>query len=157
MTFNLFSGVQRGTSGLVDGWHQLWSGYVALRGLHAENEALKQRLSELEVRLQQERAIAQRSQKQQLLDLKSQTALPTLAADVIAGDATPGIPGIWIDKRKRGVRADMAVIAPAGSSAASSGRCAARRTRSAHHRSQRRRRSRDRTVARWRRRRRNGG
>jgi rod shape-determining protein MreC len=116
VTFNLFSGVQRGTSGLVDGWHGLWSGYVALRGLHAENEALKQRLSELEVRLQQERAIAQRSQKlQQLLDLKTQTSLPTLAADVIAGDATPGIPSVWIDKgESEGVRADMAVIAPAG-------------------------------------------
>ena len=124
MTFNLFSGVQRGTSGLVDGWHRLWSGYVALRGLHAENEALKQRLSELEVRLQQERAIAQRSQKlQQLLDLKSQTALPTLAADVIAGDATPGIPGIWIDKRKRGCPGRHGGHRTGGrSSAASSGR-----------------------------------
>ncbi len=116
VTFGLFAGVQRGTSGLVDGWHRLWSGYVALRGLHAENEALKRRVSELEVQVQQERAVAQRSQKlQQLLDLKSQTTLPTLAADVIAGDATPGIPSVWIDKGEReGVRPDMAVIAPAG-------------------------------------------
>lgn len=116
VTFSLFAGVQRGTSGLVDGWQGLWSGYVALRGLHAENEALKQRVSELEVRVQQERAVAQRSQKlQQLLDLKSQTTMPTLAADVIAGDATPGIPSVWIDKGDReGVRPDMAVIAPAG-------------------------------------------
>ncbi|MGH3117567.1 MAG: rod shape-determining protein MreC, partial [Gaiellales bacterium] len=87
-----------------------------LRGLHAENEALKLRVSELQVRLQEERALAQRSQKlQQLLDLKSQTAMPTLAADVIAGDATPGIPSLWINKGERdGVRPDMAVIAPAG-------------------------------------------
>jgi len=116
VTFNLFAGLQRGTWGLVDGSGRLWSGYVALRGLHAENEALKRHVSELQVRLQEERALAQRSLKlQQLLDLKSQTAMPTLAADVIAGDATPGIPSVWIDKGERdGLRPDMAVLAPAG-------------------------------------------
>jgi rod shape-determining protein MreC len=116
VTFSVFAGVQRGTSGLVEGWQRLWFGYIALRGVHAENEALKQRVSELQVRLQEERALAQRSQKlQQLLDLKAQIAIPTLAADVIAGDATPGIPSVWIDKGERdGLRADLAVIAPAG-------------------------------------------
>jgi rod shape-determining protein MreC len=116
VTFGLFAGIQRGTSGVVDGWHRLWSGYVALRGVRAENEALKQKMAELQVRLQEERALAQRSQKlQELLGLKSQTALPTLAADVIAGDATPGIPSVWINKGERdGVRPDMAVIGAAG-------------------------------------------
>jgi rod shape-determining protein MreC len=116
VTFGLFAGIQRGTSGFVDGWHRLWSGYIALRGVRAENEALKQKMAELQVRLQEERALAQRSQKlQELLGLKSQTALPTLAADVIAGDATPGIPSVWINQGERaGVRPDMAVIAAAG-------------------------------------------
>jgi rod shape-determining protein MreC len=116
VTFSLFAEVQRGGAALIDGWRGVWSGYVWLRGLRAENEALKQRVSELQVRLQEERALAQRSQRlQALLDLRSRVTMPTLAAEVIAGDATPGIPGVWINKGERdGVRADMAVIAPSG-------------------------------------------
>jgi rod shape-determining protein MreC len=116
VTFGLFAQVQRSTSAIVDGWRGVWSGYIALRNVKQENEALKQRVAELKVRLQEERALALRSQQlQQLLDLKSKVSTATLAAEVIAGDATPGIPGVWINKGERdGVRPDMAVISPNG-------------------------------------------
>ena len=79
VTFGVFAEVQRGGAALIDGWRRVWSGYVWLRGLRAENEALKQRVSELQVRLQEERALAQRSQRlQALLDLRSRVAMPKL-------------------------------------------------------------------------------
>lgn len=116
VTFSIFSEVQRGTAAVIDGWQRVWSGYVALRGVRRENEALKQRVAELQVRLQEERALAQRSvQLQRLLDLKTRIGLPTIAADVIAGDATPGFRTVTINKGERdGVKADMAVISPSG-------------------------------------------
>jgi rod shape-determining protein MreC len=116
VTFGLFARIQQTTSAVVDGWRGVWNGYVALRGVRQENEALKQRVSELQVRLQEERALAQRSEQlQKLLDMKARVGTRTIAAEVIAGDATPGIPAVWIDKGERdGVRPDMAVIAAAG-------------------------------------------
>lgn len=116
VTFGLFAEVQRGGAALIDGWQRVWSGYVALRGLRAENDALKQHVAELQVRLQEERALAQRSQRlQQLLDLRSRISIPTVAAEVIAGDATPGFQSVTINKGERdGIRDDMAVIAASG-------------------------------------------
>jgi rod shape-determining protein MreC len=52
---------------------------------------------------------------QELMGLRSSTSLPTLAADVIAGNPNPGIRTITIGKGSAdGVLANMAVIAPAG-------------------------------------------
>jgi len=52
---------------------------------------------------------------QKLLDLKSSTELSTTGASVIAGGASPEFRTITVDKGTQdGLRADMAVIAPAG-------------------------------------------
>jgi rod shape-determining protein MreC len=93
-----------------------WSDYVALHEVRGENERLRQELAQLEVRLQQERAQAQRSRTlEQLLELRTQTEAATKAAAVIAGGASPDFRTITIDKGQRdGIRQDMAVIAPAG-------------------------------------------
>lgn len=93
-----------------------WSGYVDLRGVRAENEALKRELSDLQVRYQRERATAQRSEAlRALLQLRDRTRLPTIAAEVIAGSATPEIRAVTIDKGTAdGLRTDMAVISGAG-------------------------------------------
>jgi rod shape-determining protein MreC len=114
--FSAFSGVQRGTAGGLGGVRNIWTNYVALRGVRQENDALKKELNELRVRLQEEHAQAQRSAKlQQLLDLRTTAQLPTLAAEVIGGDASPGLHTITIDKGKDdGVRGDLAVISPQG-------------------------------------------
>ncbi|MEO6236092.1 MAG: hypothetical protein ABIQ52_03780, partial [Vicinamibacterales bacterium] len=87
VTFELFSRVQFGTASALDFGRNGWSNYVALRGVRGENEALKRQVAELQVRLQQEHALAARAQQLQgLLDLQTQAALPTLAAEVIAGN-----------------------------------------------------------------------
>ena len=60
---------------------------------------LRSRVADLEIRLQEQRALAQRSgQLQALLDLRPFVSAPTLAADVIAGYVNPGILTVTIDK-----------------------------------------------------------
>jgi len=114
--FSGFSEVQRGTASVLAGVRNIWSDYIALRGLKNENEALKKQLDDLRVTLQMEHALAQRTARlQQLLALRAAVALPTLAAEVIGGDASPGLHTITINKGKDdGVRGDLAVISPAG-------------------------------------------
>jgi rod shape-determining protein MreC len=116
LTFGVFSRVQRGASGFFHGIGGTWSNYVALRGVRAENEVLHQKVADLEVRLQEQRALAVRAgQLQLLLNLKETTTLPTLAADVIAGNPNPGLLTVTIDRGSAdGVQPDMAVIAPQG-------------------------------------------
>jgi rod shape-determining protein MreC len=116
VTFEVFSRVQRGSAAVVSGTRGFWGSYVALRGVRAENEALKRRVGQLEVQLQQEHALAAQSrQLQALMELKSQATLPTLAADVIAGNPDPVMRTVTINRGGAdGVLADMAVIAPGG-------------------------------------------
>ena len=116
MTFGVFARVQQGTSSAVHGGRGFWANYVALRGARAENDALHREVADLEVRLQEQRALALRASRlQALLDLKAGTPLPTIAADVIAGNPNPGMRTLTIGRGTAdGVEADMAVIAPAG-------------------------------------------
>jgi rod shape-determining protein MreC len=116
VTFGIFAEVQRATSGVVTGVRRVWGGYVGLRHVKAENEELKRRLAAAEIQLQEQRALADRSQRlEQLLGLRDSSNLMTVAATIIAGGATPDFRTVTIDKGKRdGLRADMAVIAPAG-------------------------------------------
>jgi rod shape-determining protein MreC len=116
VTFGAFSEVQRGTMALIDGVRGLWSGYVALQRVEEENLALKQELQTLQIRLQQERAEAQRTDNlRQLLELRERAQLDTTAAEVIAGPASPEFQTVTIDKGSSdGLATDMAVISPAG-------------------------------------------
>jgi rod shape-determining protein MreC len=116
VTFGIFSEVQLGAARVFGGVRAVWDGYFALRGTHQENEQLKQQVAELELRLQQQQALARRgAELQQVLDLRATTSLKTLAADVIAGDSTGVFRIVTIDRgSQHGVRQDMAVIAPQG-------------------------------------------
>lgn len=111
-----FSGVARLAAAVTGSVSDLWSRYVDLRDVRAHNERLTQQIAAMQVELQEQRALAQRAAGlQALLDLRAQVALPTLAAQVIAGDATPGFRMITIDRGSaHGVRRDMAVIGPGG-------------------------------------------
>ena len=116
VTFGAFSEVQRATMSLIDGVSGLWTGYVALQQVEEENLALKQELQTLQIRLQQERAEAQRTDNlRQLLELRERAQLDTTAAEVIAGPASPEFQTVTIDKGSSdGLATDMAVISPAG-------------------------------------------
>jgi rod shape-determining protein MreC len=116
VTFGSFSEVQRATTATIGGVRGLWSGYVALQQVQEENSALKHELQSLQVSLQQERAEAQRTDNlRQLLELRERAKLDTVAAEVIAGAASPDFRTVTIDKgSSEDLATDMAVISPAG-------------------------------------------
>lgn len=116
VTFGSFSEVQRGMMALVSGVRGLWTGYVGLQNVQVENAALKQELQSLQIRLQEERAEAQRTDNlRQLLELRERAGLDTTAAEVIAAAASPEFRTVTIDKgSSHGLQTDMAVISPAG-------------------------------------------
>jgi len=116
ITFGIFSRIESGVAGVLRGISGTWNSYVGLRGARAENELLRKQVADLEVRLQEQRALAARAQRlQSLMNLRESTRLPTLAADVIAGNPNPGLLTVTVDRGTAdGVQADMAVIAPRG-------------------------------------------
>jgi rod shape-determining protein MreC len=116
VTFGVFSEVQRGFSGGLSGVRNVWSGYVGLRNMKAENDALKRDLASAQIAVQEQRALADRTRGlERLLELREQVALKTVAANIIGGAATPDFRTLTIDRGTRdGVRTDMAVIAPGG-------------------------------------------
>lgn len=118
VSFGAFAKVQGVTSSAVSGVRDVWSNYAELRGARDENQTLRQQVADLEIQLQQQRALAARTQKlQELLALQQSAALPTVAAEVIGGNPNP-MPGnreITIGRGTAdGVQAGMAVIAPRG-------------------------------------------
>lgn len=116
LTFGAFSEVQRLTTNGVGGVRGLWSRYVALRDVEAENQALRRNVQDLQVKLQEERALAQRTETlRRLLELRERAGLETSAAEVIAAGASPDFRTMTIDKgASSGLARDMAVISPAG-------------------------------------------
>jgi rod shape-determining protein MreC len=116
VTFGLFAEVERGTSAAVSSVQRVWSGYIGLRHVKNENDALIGQLQAAQVALQQQRALADRTRNlERLLDLRDRSNLKTVAAEIIAGGASPDFRTFTIDKGAHdGVSTDMAVIAPAG-------------------------------------------
>jgi len=116
VTFGLFSRVQLALAAVVDVGRNGWGNYIGLRGARAENETLKRQLADLEVRMQEQRALVARTEQlQQLLDLRQSTSVPTIAAEVIAGNPNPGILSVTVNRGSSdGVTTDMAVISPKG-------------------------------------------
>ena len=116
VTFGVFARIQGGTWGALRSVRDVWSNYVWLQGARSENETLKRQVGELQIQLQQKEALAARSTKlEELLSLRTNTSLPTVAAEVIAGNPNPGMLTVTIGRGSAdGVQGDMAVIAPAG-------------------------------------------
>ena len=115
-TFGLFAEVQRGVTSAIAETRIAWASYVALTDVRQDNERLRRDLADLQVQLQQERALASQTRTlQELLDLRARTPLQTAAAALIGGGSSPDFLTVTIDRgTSDGLRADMAVIAPAG-------------------------------------------
>lgn len=116
VTFGTFAEVQRGASSVIGGARTSWDDYLALQSVRSDNEQLRREVAQLQVALQQQRALAQQSRTLvDLLKLREGIQLDTVAAGVIAGSASPDFRTLTIDKGSAdGVRPDMSVIAPAG-------------------------------------------
>ena len=116
VTFGLFAEVQRAASAGVSLVRESWSNYVGLRHVKTENEALKRQLADLQVDVQQQRALADQSRGlERLLALRQQANVTTVAAEIIGAGATPDFRTLTVDKgTSDGLQTDMAVIAPDG-------------------------------------------
>ena len=114
--FGSMAEVQRVATGGIGGVRTAWQNYVNLRQIGQENDTLKQRVSQLEVALQRERALAKQTRVlQQALDLKTETPFATTAAMIIASGASPDFRTMTLDKgSSQGLATDMAVLAPEG-------------------------------------------
>lgn len=116
VTFGIFAEAQRMSATVTGGLRDGWQNYFALQQIREENERLREDLAQLQVALQQERALARQSRMlEDLLELRGEVQLETTAATVIATGASPEFRTVTVDKGTRdGIGADMAVIAPAG-------------------------------------------
>ena len=116
VTFGVFSEFQRLLTTGQDSVAGVWSGYVGLRELRAENEELVGTVAELELALQEQRALARRAEGlTRLLEMRDAVALPTASARVIAADATSYFRTLTLDLgTEDGVYTDAAVLAPTG-------------------------------------------
>lgn len=116
VTFGAFSEVQRFVASTVGRVGDVFRDWGTLRTAREDNERLTRELANLELRLQEQRALAAEARRlQDLLDLRTRLVERTLAAEVIAGNASPYFRTVTIDRgRADGITADMAVLAPTG-------------------------------------------
>jgi rod shape-determining protein MreC len=114
--FAVYAEVQRLTNAVVGGTVRLWSGFVALRRVRVENEALRQELATLQVQQQQQEAAVRRSDElRRLLELRDANDLQTRAAEVIGWSVVSDKGFLTINRGDAdGIKVDMAVISPAG-------------------------------------------
>jgi rod shape-determining protein MreC len=116
VTFGVFSRLQGGVASVIRTVTGTWTNYVGLRGAQVENEGLRKQVAELEIRLQEQRALAARAAHlEATLNLQQSVSLPTVAAEIIAGNPNPGLLTVTVNRGSAdGVQADMAVIGPKG-------------------------------------------
>ncbi len=116
VAFGAFAGVQRGAAAVADGVWSLWGRYIALHGVTAENQQLRDEIARLQGQLQQKDAQAGQARALELaLKMQSAVSQRTLAARVIAGDPAPGALVVTIDRGSAdGLHADQGVIAAGG-------------------------------------------
>ncbi len=108
--------LERAVFATSHGVRHVWTDYIYLRGVRAENRALKQQIDQMridEVRLQQDADQARRLQS--LLAFKEQFISQTVAAQVIGSSGSEQSRILYIDKgASSGLQPDMAVISPGG-------------------------------------------
>jgi rod shape-determining protein MreC len=106
----------RAVASLSDGTADLWSGFVALRGVEAENRDLRKELEYLKGQNSQLREAAAATERlTALLDFKRQAGLSMVAAQVVGRDTGNWYRTIILNKGESdGFRPDMGVITPAG-------------------------------------------
>jgi rod shape-determining protein MreC len=94
----------------------VWTNYVYLRGVRAENRALKEELDRIrleQIRLNEDAAQARRLQA--LLAFREEFISQTVPAQVIGSSGSEQSRAVYIDKGERdGIKPDMAVITPTG-------------------------------------------
>lgn len=112
----LLSWVHKGVFILTSSLKGLWTGYIALRGLHDENVRLSKEIQRLKgevISLKEEETEAQRLKR--LLQFKESSPYKMTAAAVIGREPTSWYKTFLLDKGENdGVNLHMGVIVPSG-------------------------------------------
>lgn len=114
--FALIAPLQAVITGTIRGVSGGWSGYVALRGVHEENGRLQERVAFMERQLQEREELAREAERlREILQLRKELPLETVAAEVIAREGAPWSRTITLDKgSSHGVRLNAAVLSATG-------------------------------------------
>lgn len=107
---------QAAITGAIRGVSGGWSGYVDLRRVHEENARLQERIAFMERQLQEKQELAREAERlREILQLRKDLPLDTVAAEVIAREGTAWSRTITLDKgSSEGVRLNAAVISATG-------------------------------------------
>jgi rod shape-determining protein MreC len=94
----------------------LWHNYIYLRGVRAENRALREEMERMRIeRVRLTEDAEQGRRLQALLQFKEQFIAETVAAQVIGSSGTEQSRAVYLDKgEKDGIKPDMAVITADG-------------------------------------------
>lgn len=90
----------------------VWQRYVAVLDVHTENEALRQRIAELEdANLQFREALVASGHLEQIAEMRNGLATQMLPAEIVGLDVSPWFRSVLLDQgRNRGVQPGMPVI-----------------------------------------------
>jgi rod shape-determining protein MreC len=108
--------IQSGVGSLFSGVGSLWSGYVDLRGVRDRNASLEGENAELRGEIEAARAMAAENERlRRELELRPRLKYSTVAAEVVARDATGWFKVITINKGSQaGIRPNQPVVTPDG-------------------------------------------
>lgn len=93
-----------------------WDDYVALVGVHEENESLRRQLAGLrEENLQLREALVASGRLERIAAMRDQFEVPMLPAELVASDVSPWFRSVLLDRgRSAGVRSGMPVVSEEG-------------------------------------------
>ncbi len=114
--FAVLSPFQRVVGASVNGVAGVWSGYVDLRHVWRENQALKERQATLEMELMRQReAVREAERLREIADVKPVLPFETVVAQVIATEGVPWYRNVTLNRGlSDGVRLDAPVISATG-------------------------------------------
>jgi len=108
--------VQRVVTWPADRLGEAWSHYAALLDVRAENERLRQRVTQLEEEsLQFQEALVASGHLQQIVEMRKDFEVPLLPAQVVGQDLSPWYRSLLLDRGRRDqVRSGMPVVSGRG-------------------------------------------
>ncbi len=116
MLLAAFSPLQELVAGALRGVEGVWSAYVDLRGVRAENRHLREQVAALQGTLQHRERLAREAERlRELFGLQKVLPVPTTVAGVLAREGVPWFHTITIDKGlEHGLRLSAPVLSPNG-------------------------------------------
>ncbi|HWP34073.1 MAG TPA: rod shape-determining protein MreC, partial [Thermodesulfobacteriota bacterium] len=116
VALDVAAGLARGVAYGLGAVERLWSGYVALLGVRAENAALREEIARLKLRQAElAEAAAEAERLRRLLGLRERAGFSGVVATVIAVDASGWFRTVTIDRGSAdGLERGLAVVTPDG-------------------------------------------